>query len=127
VEEAEPPPRYIAISDRVEFEVGKAVLLRESLAILDQVVDVMLKNQDIEVVEVEGHTDSTGEIEDNQILSEERAAAVREYLVSRGVAEFRLTARGYGESVPLSTNDSDGGRQTNRRVQFRIIRQTGKP
>jgi outer membrane protein OmpA-like peptidoglycan-associated protein len=72
-------------------------------------------------VEVGGHTDSVGSEAYNQGLSERRADAVRDYLMSKGVKASRLTARGYGESRPVASNDTEEGRAENRRVELVVI------
>jgi len=85
-------------------------------------VATLLEEADI-TAEIAGHTDSRGADSYNQTLSEARANSVRTYLMSRGVAAARLTARGYGESEPIDTNGTVAGRAANRRVEFRV--QTG--
>jgi len=70
---------------------------------------------------IEGHTDSTGSAEHNQQLSLNRANAVRNYLVGYGVDSRRVTTQGFGESMPVASNDTAQGRQQNRRVELRII------
>ena len=77
-------------------------------------------NYDAVEAEIAGHTDSLGDGGYNQSLSEERARVVRDYLVVRGVAAGRLTAAGYGESDPIADNDTEEGRERNRRVELRI-------
>jgi len=72
-------------------------------------------------VDVLGHTDSTGSDALNQTLSVNRAQAVANYLTSRGVASARLGVRGYGESAPIATNDTDEGRSQNRRVEIKVV------
>jgi len=76
------------------------------------------------LVRVEGHTDSTGSDDYNMDLSNRRAAAVRNLLTSRGVADHRIDVVGYGESMPVATNDTEAGRQKNRRVEIKIAPQT---
>jgi OOP family OmpA-OmpF porin len=76
-------------------------------------------------IEIAGHTDAVGDDRSNLELSGARAAAVRQYLVDHGVSAARLTSNGYGESRPVATNDTDEGRQLNRRVEF-IILKTGE-
>ena len=116
------PPKQIYIKDRVEFEVDSAKLLAESNKVLDFVADVMKKNPDIKVVEVQGHTDASGKASRNQTLSQQRAESVRTYLInSGGIAAARLTAKGYGQDKPIADNDTPEGKQKNRRVEFHII------
>ena len=69
-------------------------------------------------IEVEGHTDSVGSDEYNQKLSEQRASSVRDYLISQGLRADILTAKGFGETTPVATNDTAAGRQQNRRVEL---------
>lgn len=76
------------------------------------------------LVRVEGHTDSTGSDDYNMDLSNRRAAAVRNLLTSRGVADHRIDVVGYGESMPVATNNTEAGRQKNRRVEIKIAPQT---
>jgi outer membrane protein OmpA-like peptidoglycan-associated protein len=114
----------IAISDRIEFEIGKAELRPKSLPILDQVVAVMRDNPNVGLVEVQGHTDNVGSDASNLTLSQERAESVVDYLVSKGVARERLTPKGYGETAPMFTNRTESGRVQNRRVQFVILEAT---
>ena len=80
-------------------------------------------------LEVEGHTDSVGSEEYNQELSENRAGAVRDFLVAQGVSRDSVTARGFGEAVPVASNDTAAGRQQNRRIELvvsgKIIRIKG--
>ena len=72
-------------------------------------------------IEIGGHTDNVGSEEANLLLSENRAKAVVSYLISKGVAASRLTARGYGESVPVDSNDTEAGRASNRRTQMTVV------
>ncbi|MFZ1634112.1 MAG: OmpA family protein, partial [Chitinophagales bacterium] len=72
---------------------------------------------------IEGHTDDQGEDKMNQELSDKRAAAVRKYFVSKGIAESRLTSIGYGESKPIADNKTSAGRAQNRRVEIKLVEQ----
>jgi OOP family OmpA-OmpF porin len=127
-----PPPKVvltdsnIQITDKVQFETGSDKLLEVSFPLLDQVVDVMVGNPQLEQVEVQGHTDSTGTAAINRKLSQGRAESVRKYLVGKGVAKGRLTAKGYGPDVPIADNGTAEGRDANRRVEFKIIKQGPK-
>ncbi len=104
----------------VNFEYNSADLTASSRPILNEAAATLEKNPSI-VVEVAGHTDSAGSEGYNQGLSERRAASVHDYLVGAGIAEERLSSRGYGESQPIADNDTDEGRAENRRVVLRII------
>jgi outer membrane protein OmpA-like peptidoglycan-associated protein len=115
--------RQIRILEKVQFQSGKAVVLPESYELLQQVAGVIRGTPGIGRVEVGGHTDNKGSDDFNLKLSKERAAAVREYLVSQGVPEDQLLAVGYGETKPIDTNKTEKGREVNRRVEFQLIDQ----
>jgi len=104
----------------VHFAFDKAELHPDSRVILDRAV-LAFEGQPGMTVEVAGHTDSVGSEDYNQGLSERRAQEVVRYLVDRGVDPSRLEARGYGESEPRVSNDTESGRELNRRVEFRIL------
>ncbi|MFN0249512.1 MAG: OmpA family protein [Kofleriaceae bacterium] len=116
-------PSNIAITDKVQFETGKADLKPVSFPLLDEVVTVMKGNPQIELVEVGGHTDSTGTPDGNRTLSQARAETVMKYIASKGIAKGRLEAKGYGQDVPVADNESEPGRDANRRVEFNILKQ----
>ena len=105
----------------VLFEFDKSSLLPASEAVLDTVGEVLLRHEKLRL-EVAGHTDSIGDTTYNQSLSEQRAAAVRAYLLeSIGINVDRIVACGYGESTPVASNASVTGRALNRRVEFRVL------
>jgi len=104
----------------VQFESGKSVLLKSSYGILDQVVDVMKENPSYDL-EIHGYTDSSGDDAKNLKLSEDRAAAVKSYLVSKGVLDSRLKSFGHGEADPVADNGTSAGRAKNRRVEFKVM------
>lgn len=93
----------------------------ESFVELDRVVKLLNENPAIEI-EMSAHTDSKGSDEYNFKLSDNRAKSVRDYIVSKGIAENRISSQGYGETKPVATNDTDDGRQLNRRVEFTILK-----
>jgi len=106
----------------VNFDTGKATILPESFANLDEVADILGRWPDLRI-EIAGHTDSRGTDARNRTLSEARANAVRDYLVNK-FPELRpdqFTAKGYGESQPIATNTTALGRARNRRVEFRVL------
>jgi len=107
----------IDLSSSVEFETGRAILKPSSKIKLDQLA-VILARRKATKLKIEGHTDSDGEELNNMILSKDRAAACRAYLVSKGIAESRLKAYGYGETKPRAPNTTEEGKQRNRRVMF---------
>lgn len=101
------------------FDTGKAVLKAGARNTLGKIADQLRVNDEVRI-SIEGHTDAVGSEELNQRLSEKRAAAVREYLISRGVPGDRITTVGMGERAPIATNDAPAGRQQNRRVELVI-------
>jgi outer membrane protein OmpA-like peptidoglycan-associated protein len=107
----------IKITQQIHFAFNKSEIRAISYPVLDAVVDVLKKNPEIKI-EVQGHTDNVGSPQYNKTLSNSRANAVKDYLVRKGIARDRLTAKGYGLEKPLVPNDSDKNRALNRRVQF---------
>lgn len=101
------------------FDHGKATLRAESNAELDRLVKLMQDVPNLKI-EISGHTDNTGSASVNEVLSQQRAEAVVTYLKGKGIAIGRMTAKGYGSSVPVATNASEDGRQQNRRTEFEI-------
>ena len=112
----------IEILDKVRFATGKSVIAPKSFRLLNQVAAVMNQHTEMTQIEVQGHTDAQGRPEKNTVLSQARADAVVKYLVAKGVAATRLTARGYGPTVPLADNATPAGREKNRRVEFRVAK-----
>lgn len=108
--------------NNIGFELDSAKLTPSTRPVLDRVAKG-LKSQGNFDLEVAGHTDSTGSAAYNETLSDERANAVRQYLIEQGVEADRLTARGYGEMDPIASNDEVSGRAMNRRVEFRVTEQ----
>ena len=102
------------------FEYNSAEIYAESYPILNKLVDYLLNHQD-DRFEIGGHTDAIGTDADNLVLSQNRANAVRDYLIAHGVPEEQITAVGYGESVPVADNDSDEGRAKNRRTELKKL------
>lgn len=105
--------------DQVFFDFGKATLRPESFKELTELVEY-LKWRDGEKVEIAGHTDNVGKEADNLKLSQQRAGAVRNYLIKKGIKADRIVAKGYGASQPLADNSTDAGRQQNRRTEVRF-------
>ena len=99
----------------VTFETGKATIRPESFPHLDMVVEFMAHKKTARV-EIEGHTDNVGNAKANKTLSEKRAQACRNYIVSKGIDKKRLDAVGFGDERPIAPNDTDEGRQKNRRI-----------
>ncbi|MEP6688430.1 MAG: OmpA family protein [Gemmatimonadales bacterium] len=111
------PTRKTLILEGVNFQTGKSDITPESQVILDAVASSLVANDEIKV-RVGGHTDNTGSAAVNKRLSAARAEAVRQYLISKGVAADRLTAAGYGPSKPVASNKTVEGRAQNRRVEL---------
>jgi outer membrane protein OmpA-like peptidoglycan-associated protein len=117
-------PIEVGISVRLNnifFDYDKATLRPESFPELDKVVEFMQENPNLHI-EIGGHTDDRGSDEYNRQLSQGRAESVRAYLLEKWIDPERVSARGYGESKPEVTNDSDENRQINRRVEFTILK-----
>jgi OOP family OmpA-OmpF porin len=129
---APPPARVvltessIEIKEKVQFQLGSATLLEVSFPLLDDVAALLADNPQIEVLQVEGHTDATGGAARNRKLSQQRAESVRTYLTGKGIAKGRLVAKGFGPDKPIDSNDTDVGREANRRVEFNIVKQGPK-
>ncbi|MEZ4906697.1 MAG: OmpA family protein [Saprospiraceae bacterium] len=104
----------------VEFDVAKSTLKPISYQILNQVVEILNRYPDYNVV-ISGHTDNTGSSTKNQLLSEQRAKSCYDYIRSQGISTFRMSYVGYGESRPISSNDNAQGRALNRRVEFELV------
>ena len=104
----------------IQFETAKDIIKPVSFPILDNVVDVMNNNQSY-FLKISGHTDSQGNDESNQDLSERRAASTLKYLVDKGISTERLKAYGFGETQPVADNETAEGRAKNRRVVFEVV------
>ena len=105
--------------NNVFFDTGKYDLRPESYPELDRLVAFLTKNAKVSI-EIAGHTDNVGSDGANRTLSSNRADAVMSYVIAKGIDQSRVSAKGYGESKPLATNDTEEGRQMNRRVEFTI-------
>ena len=112
--EREEPAKAFVLD--VQFATGRAVITPDSFARLDAVAEYMTRKKTARI-EISGHTDTTGKKAANKKLSQQRADAVRDYLVSKGVAADRITAVGYGDEKPIAPNDTAEGRQKNRRIE----------
>lgn len=110
----------LVILDRVYFATNDDEIEGRSFELLDEISATILAHPEIGVVEIAGHTDNVGSAYYNESLSQRRADAVRAWLVQRGVPADRLIAKGYGTSRPLVPNDTEAGRDKNRRVEFEI-------
>jgi outer membrane protein OmpA-like peptidoglycan-associated protein len=107
--------------NNVLFEFNKWVLLPSSSSDLDKVVKFLSDNPKVEI-ELSGHTDNIGKPDYNLDLSQKRADAVKNYVVSKGIDGKRIVAKGYGMNKPVSTNSTESGREQNRRVEFTVTK-----
>ncbi len=114
----------IEILDKVFFEYNKAIIKSESFPILDAVAATLEGNPDIQLIEVQGHTDERGNDAYNLDLSTKRAAAVKQYLIDKGIDKDRLESQGYGETQPLDNRHNEAAWAKNRRVEFLIIKRS---
>lgn len=107
------------VFENLNFNIGKAEIKKESLPYLDKLADTLIKAKNW-TLDIEGHTDNVGTDEYNIKLSQNRADAVKNYLVSKGVLAEIITAKGFGEEKPLTDNNSQINKEKNRRVEFKI-------
>jgi len=118
------------ILKNIFFDYDKSTIRDNSRPELDKLYDFLKENKDVRI-EIGGHTDSWGNDEYNQRLSNDRANAVVNYLVKKGISSSRLVAKGYGETKPIAPNENpDGtdnpeGRQLNRRIEIKLLNYTG--
>jgi len=118
-EAAAPEPQELSAAlslNPIVFELGSSVIADEGKVEIDKVVTYLISNP--QNVEIAGHTDADGDAEFNRTLSQERADAVKTYLVDKGVPGDSLTAVGYGEDNPIAGNDTDEDKAKNRRIEF---------
>jgi outer membrane protein OmpA-like peptidoglycan-associated protein len=102
------------------FDFGKSTLLSYSIPELERVAKIIKSSNS--KVEISGHTDIVGDPKKNQILSEQRAEAVKQFLLQAGCDAGMLTTKGYGSTKPVATNNTEEGRAKNRRVELRFIK-----
>ena len=102
------------------FDFGKYSLRPESTSELERLYKLLFDASSLRI-EISGHTDNKGSAELNKKLSEDRAKAVVDYLILKGIDANRLTYKGYGKDEPIETNDTEQGRQFNRRTEFKIL------
>jgi outer membrane protein OmpA-like peptidoglycan-associated protein len=108
------------VLNNIFYDFDKATLRSESMAELDRLINLLNENPTIKI-ELSSHTDDKGSDDYNQKLSQQRAQSVVDYLIQKGISTDRLTAKGYGETVPVAPNDTDENRQLNRRTEFKIL------
>jgi outer membrane protein OmpA-like peptidoglycan-associated protein/tetratricopeptide (TPR) repeat protein len=110
----------VLVFNNIFFDFDKAVLRKDSDEDLKKILDFLIQYSDFKV-EISGHTDSKGNERYNQKLSERRGAAVVKYMIQNGIPKERMVAKGYGEKKPLAPNETDEGRQMNRRTELKIL------
>jgi outer membrane protein OmpA-like peptidoglycan-associated protein len=113
----------LVIFGKVQFALGSDNILPKSEQLVDEMARALHEHPELKRVEIQGHTDSTGDDFYNLKLGQERAESVKRALQKRGVAPARITAKGYGEQSPIAPNDTPAGRAKNRRVEFVIVDQ----
>ncbi|MCP4200008.1 MAG: OmpA family protein [Proteobacteria bacterium] len=114
-----PPPRPEApgfVLKGITFDTGRATVKPESFERLDGVVEYMTHKRSARI-EISGHTDNVGNAQQNKTLSEDRANACRDYLISKGIDDRRIDAVGYGDERPIASNNTREGREQNRRIE----------
>ena len=120
-EECEAKIASVQSGRKINFEPGSSTIDGNGAAIMDDIAEILRECGDIRI-EIGGHTDSQGREEMNERLSQERAQAVLNELRARRVLTSSFTAKGYGESQPIADNDTEEGREANRRIEFRLLR-----
>jgi OmpA-OmpF porin, OOP family len=110
------------VLNHVNFETNSAVFELTSFHELNKVAEFLLQNEEVEIM-IGGHTDNAGTPEHNKKLSDARAKAVMDYLLSKGISENRVSAKGFGEDQPVAPNDNPENMRKNRRVEFTIIKE----
>jgi len=113
----------ILILEKILFVNARDTILRRSYPVLEAVKDTLLANPQIKKIQVGGHTDSNGSNSYNQKLSEKRANAIMRYLVKAGISPEVIVSVGFGEAQPIASNETEEGRERNRRVEFTILEQ----
>ena len=128
--EPEPPKRVevrdnkVVINEKIQFEKASDRIMEVSHDLLNEVAQVIKDNPQIKKIEIQGHASAEGSDSYNLNLSDKRAKSVRKYLVTKGgVGDKVLTAKGYGEKAPIADNETEEGREKNRRVEFVITEQ----
>jgi outer membrane protein OmpA-like peptidoglycan-associated protein len=110
----------VMIFKNLNFETGKSVILESSYEELNKLVTYLNLFSELNI-EISGHTDNVGTDDANQILSQDRAKSVCDYLISKGISSDRLKSSGYGSTKPIADNSTDEGKAKNRRVEFIIF------
>ncbi len=114
----------IVLRDPIYFETGKPVIKKESFAELDALAATLAQAKQLTLIEIGSHTDERGSSEYNLEISQQRADAIRDYLVGKGIDGQRLRAKGYGESKPLDKHHNAAAWAKNRRTELVILQRT---
>jgi outer membrane protein OmpA-like peptidoglycan-associated protein len=129
-EPPKPPPRVelrdnkIDFKEKIQFEVNKAVIKPESFSLLHDIAEVIKQNPQVKKISIEGHASAEGNAKKNKKLSDQRAKSVMQYLVDKeGIDAKRMVAKGWGSEKPIAPNDTEEGREKNRRVEFLVVEQ----
>lgn len=117
--------KAIVITEKVYFDTAKATIKPESFGVLDDVYGILRAYPDIKKVRIEGHTDNRGDADYNRQLSDDRAKAVRQYLIDKGIDGSRMDAQGFGEDKPIDARNTSSAWEKNRRVEFNIVSREG--
>ncbi len=112
----------LVLPEPIYFDVGKPTIKKQSYPLLDAIVATLHKADKIDLVEIQVHTDARGNDQWNLDLSQARAEAIRDYLVSKGVDTKRLRPKGYGETKPIDRGNTEKAWAKNRRTQLVIVR-----
>ena len=119
LEQKEVVQKVTATAENIEFKTGSAILTEESKLLLDEVANLLNSIAWIKL-DIAGHTDNVGNADKNKQLSQDRADSVRDYLVGKGLDVNKMSSVGYGPEKPIASNNTEAGRQRNRRVEFAI-------
>ncbi|AKT41339.1 OmpA family protein [Chondromyces crocatus] len=111
----------LEINEKIQFAVNQAVILPASSSLLDEIAQTLKEHPELPKIEVQGHSSSEGDRNKNKTLSQARAEAVVKALTDRGVKNEVLTPKGFGSENPVASNDTEEGREKNRRVEFVIV------
>ena len=129
-EAPKPPPRVelrdnkIDFKEKIQFQVNKAVIKEESFSLLHDIAEVIKQNPQVKKISIEGHASAEGGAAANKKLSDQRAKSVADYLVKKeSIDPARLGAKGWGIEKPIASNDTEEGREKNRRVEFLVVEQ----
>ena len=127
VQEAAAPPRVevrdnkIEIHEKIQFDFDKATIKDASTSLMTEIADVIKKNPQIKKIRIEGHASSEGNAQHNKQLSDDRAKSVMTWLTGHGIPAAELASQGFGSDKPIADNNTEEGREQNRRVEFTIL------